>query len=303
MKHSGAHANHLNWDDIRLFLTIAEQGSFRKGATILGVGHTTLSRRIESLEEELSTKLFHRISSGLTLTDAGEELFATASPMGQQFAALQTRLFGQDAQPKGRITFTAPRVIVNYMLLESLQTFCDQWPHIHVDIAHATQVSKTQTSQADIAIRLTDAPDEQSIGRQLGFFYEAAYANRSYLNWFNNHAKGIHRWLYPGNNYEFTAQLYPQYQGTQAPQVYLTIPDADAQRRGAELGMGMAILPCLIGDRSPDLVRISEVVERSGIWLLSHKESRNNKRMQLFRDFLVDTFNRHNASIVEANPI
>ena len=66
----------LNWDDVRLFLAAAEAGSFRRAAESLNQGHTTVSRRMESLEQNLQTKLFNRLPTGLTLTSAGEEMGA-----------------------------------------------------------------------------------------------------------------------------------------------------------------------------------------------------------------------------------
>ncbi|MFT7220907.1 MAG: DNA-binding transcriptional LysR family regulator [Candidatus Azotimanducaceae bacterium] len=63
------------------------------------MGHTTLSRRIELLEHALGTKLFTRQSTGLTLTNAGEEMFSTAILMHKEFYELQTRLFGQENKP------------------------------------------------------------------------------------------------------------------------------------------------------------------------------------------------------------
>ena len=91
----------MNWDDIRIFSTIAEEGSFRRAALKLNLGHTTLSRRIEALEEKLGTRLLNRQSRGLTLTPAGEDMLLTAAPMSREFDDLQLRLFGRDSKAEG----------------------------------------------------------------------------------------------------------------------------------------------------------------------------------------------------------
>jgi DNA-binding transcriptional LysR family regulator len=56
--------------------------------------------------------------------------------------------------------------------------------------------------------------------------------------------------------------------------------------------LGVATIPCVIGACNPELVRISGVVRRADIWLLSHKDARGNRRMQLFRDLLIAELRR-----------
>ena len=278
----------MNWDDVRLFLAVAEEGSFRKGATKLDVGHSTLSRRIEALETELGIKLFNRVSTGLELTPAGEEMRRTASPMEMEFSQLQVRLFGRDAQPKGPIYFTAPSLIVNHVLMGPLTKFCELWPDIDIHIDNSLDRRNLATREADVALRMTNQPDNELIGRKVGTYCEAAYASDAYLQWYLTEGNGVHRWLYPGDGYEFKMNLDPVYRSLHKPKPLITIPDPEGQAKGAQMGGGLATLPCVIGSQLPELKRISDVVDRSDIWLLAHKDTRANRRMQLFRDFLVE---------------
>ncbi len=280
----------MNWDDVRLFLAVAEQGSFRKAAQQLEVGHSTLSRRIESLEDSLGVLLFSRKSTGLTLTSAGEELQRTGQPIQVEFAQLQVRMFGQDDQARGNIRFTAPSLIIRDVLMQPLREFCTRWPDIHIEVDHSLDLLDLSTKEADIAIRMTNTPGDHLIGRKVGVYCEAAYAGAEYLRWFEAAAPDAHRWLYPGGNYRFEVLLHAPYQTPAPPRRYLTVPDLESQVRGAELGMGIAMLPCLMADANPKLQRISNVVKRTDIWLLAHRDTRNNRRMQLFRDFLVKAF-------------
>ncbi|MEM9621008.1 MAG: LysR family transcriptional regulator [Pseudomonadota bacterium] len=280
----------MNWDDVRLFLAVAERGSFRRAAMNLDVGHSTLSRRIESLEASLGAQLFNRQSTGLTLTAAGEDLQRTGLPIQQEFAELKLRMFGQDEQPRGNIRFTAPSLFLSHLLLEPLHDFCLQWPDIHIEIDHSLDLLNLASKEADIALRMTNNPGDQLIGRKIGVFCEAVYASPAYLDWFRDHQPTAHRWLSPGDSYRFNATLQPDFATAEPPQPFMTVPDMEAQARGAEMGIGVATLPCLLGDARPALVRISEVFKRFDIWLLSHRDSRANKRMQLFRDFLVQAF-------------
>jgi DNA-binding transcriptional LysR family regulator len=76
----------MKWDDTRAFLVVARLGTLSAGATALGVGVATLSRRIERLEAALKLPLFVRQQSGYQLTEDGAELLEKAEAM--EMAAL-----------------------------------------------------------------------------------------------------------------------------------------------------------------------------------------------------------------------
>ncbi len=294
----------MNWDDVRLFSTIAEEGSFRQAAMRLNLGHTTLARRIETLENDLGTRLFNRLTSGLTLTLAGEEMLKTASPMRREFDELQLRLFGQDEKPEGAISLTAPPLFVSHLLIEPLEAFTKAWPKINVTINDSLELLDLAAKEADIALRFTNSPSDQLIGRKVGVYLEAAYATPAYLQAFIASNERVHRWIRPSDTYAFEALFDAPYDSPHAMEVQLTLPDVTSQLRCAERGMGFVMLPCIMADANPLLVRFSNLVHRSDIWMLAHKDSRNNRRMQLFREFLVEVFaaNQHRLNGETAQP-
>ena len=288
MNHQFRH--NLDWDDVRIFLAVCRHGSFRKAADELGAGHTTLSRRIDALETRLNTKLLNRLPTGLSLTTAGEEMQATAAGLAENFAELEVKMFGQDLEARGKIKFTVPVMLLTYVLLEPIVEFRKAWPEIEIEFDHTFGIRDLSAKEADLALRITENPDQELIGKRIGTYCEAAYATESYLA---RHKKGMdHAWLYPGN-YHFDAKLDPKFRGRLVS--ITTFPDPDTQRAAALKSLGVATLPCIIGEAEQNLVRISEVQRRSGIWLLTHKDARGNRRMQLFRDFLIDALNDNEA--------
>ncbi len=291
----------MNWDDLRLFLTTAEEGSFRQAALKLNLGHTTLSRRIETLEKNLGTKLFNRQSRGLELTPAGDEMLRTAKPVGQQFNELQVRMFGQDQVPRGNINLTVPCLFIDYLLLDAINEFCQRWPEITVNINSSLEVMDLSTKEADIAIRMTSSPGEQLIGRKVGVFCEAAYASPEYLEAYISDKKPFHRWISPGDNYKFVVELNDPYKTVQPHHIQLVVAEPHTQMFCAEKNMGLAMLPCVMADINPNLRRISNYVHRSDVWLLAHKDSRANKRMQLFREFLTEVFAENEQKMQGSN--
>src|SRR5678816_3538894 len=75
----------MDWNDLRYFLTIARSGSLAKAARELSVEHTTVSRRLGALEEDLGTRLFARGPAGLVLTSAGKNMLPIVECIAEQF--------------------------------------------------------------------------------------------------------------------------------------------------------------------------------------------------------------------------
>ncbi len=289
----------MNWDDVRVFLAVAEEGSFRKAAARLNIGHTTLSRRIESLEHSVGTRLFVRQSTGLTLTEAGEEMLTTAKPMNAEFDDLLSRLFGQEQVPRGSIRATIPSMVLNYVLADYLPAFYAAWPGITLEIDTTLHLLNLHAREADLAVRMTSHPGDELIGRRVGKYCEAVYATPEYLDQYQQRRSAVagagHHWIRPSEDYAFVGNLLPAYSCNEAPEVVVTAPDPESQMALASRHMGIATLPCIMASHREDFVRISDVYERSDIWLLSHKDTRGNKRMQLFRDFLVNVFEENES--------
>ena len=70
----------MNWDDLRFFLALARCGTVSAAGRDLKVRHTTVSRRIKTLEQRLGTRLFDHLPGGYSMTPAGESLFNRPPP-------------------------------------------------------------------------------------------------------------------------------------------------------------------------------------------------------------------------------
>ncbi len=66
--------HNLDWDDLRFFLAVNESGSISGAAKLFNVNHSTVLRRLTSLEKRLGARLFDRLPDGYKMTAQGEEL-------------------------------------------------------------------------------------------------------------------------------------------------------------------------------------------------------------------------------------
>ena len=98
----------LRWDDVKLFVTVVEQGSLSGAARLLRLGQPTLSRRIGELEEAIGENLFERGSGGVTLTQAGEKLLPAAQRMAEWAHQAEQNISQKTRLPEGKIRIAAP---------------------------------------------------------------------------------------------------------------------------------------------------------------------------------------------------
>src|SRR5690606_41881711 len=94
LQHDAAPEQQLNWNDLRVFLALAQHTSTRRAAHALQLDNTTVGRRLKTLETQLGTQLFERLPDGLRLTSAGRDVLQTASAMGQRVRELEHRVAG-----------------------------------------------------------------------------------------------------------------------------------------------------------------------------------------------------------------
>ena len=92
-----------DWDDLRFFLAIAREGSVSGAARVLGVNHSTVSRRIQNLESKHGVRLFNRQRDGYEMTEAADSIYDQALAIESQGQQISRTLFGQDTRLEGNV--------------------------------------------------------------------------------------------------------------------------------------------------------------------------------------------------------
>jgi DNA-binding transcriptional LysR family regulator len=99
----------LNWDDVRVFLAVADAGSLNGAAPLLGMTQPTISRRIEDLEIRLAARLFERSPRGVSLTQAGQTMRELAASMARLSESIVRDVADSDRNDVGRVARGAGR--------------------------------------------------------------------------------------------------------------------------------------------------------------------------------------------------
>jgi DNA-binding transcriptional LysR family regulator len=283
----------MDWDDLRYVLAVAEAGSLAGAARALGVNHTTVLRRIGAFEQRLGLRLFERLPTGYMLTAGGEELIAAARHVEATVTTLERTLAGQDLRLAGAIRVTTTDTLMGSILPEILVKFRDSYPGIRVEIAQSNLMFNLTKREADIAIRPANDPPETLIGRRIAKVAFAVYGSPAYLA---SQGEARHladcRWVAPDEGLSGTAVA--RWMRAQLPhaEITLTADSLMALARAAQAGLGLAALPCYLGDISPDLVCVHPPIPEleTALWILTHADLRHTARIRAFTELAGDAF-------------
>lgn len=299
--------NQLSWDDFRLVKTIAETRSLAGAATAMNVNPSTVFRRLGEAESKLGVPLFERHRTGYVPTAAGEEMIALADSFDTNATAFALRLAGREIKPSGELRITTSESVLAYLLAPVLAQFREAFPAIRVDVVMTNQALNLSKRDADIAVRPTDAPPENLVGRRICGMGWAIYARRprdgsappdlaTALNSLN--------WVALGDG--FLHIQAAKYVRAHVPpeRIVFKINSVLGLCEAVESGAGVGPLPCFQADTRTDLVRLTPVVPEfhSALWLLTHPELRHAPRVRAFMDFGAEAMSKLKNRIEGLSP-
>src|SRR5258705_5025488 len=140
----------VSWEDVRLFLAVAEHGSLTEASRHLRVGQPTVSRRLAELEESLGYPLFDRSVEGATLTSRGECWLEPARRMAEWAGELRSTAELGDALPAGSVRITAPPGVAFDFVAPFARLVRDKYPKIQLQILSRVEYVDLSRREADI---------------------------------------------------------------------------------------------------------------------------------------------------------
>lgn len=283
----------MDWNGFKVFLAIARTGSLSAAAKQLSVNHSTVFRRLNTLEEEMGGRLFERFPQGYQLTILGEEVLSLAHTIEKSFESIERHMVGKDIQPKGRVSMTAPNNIAYHYLPDYLSSFKRAYPEIDVDVLVGNHDLNLDSREADIAIRASANPPEHLVGKQIAQIPWSVFASPDYLMQhqaptcmaqLNQHKLiGACELLTHLTPFQFMEKNYGQH-------ISLRSNDLVSMSFLAEAGQGLAFLPNDQARQGLQALFSLEPSTHSKLWLLTHPDLRNLARVKLLMRHLSDCF-------------
>lgn len=287
----------MHWDDLKIVLAVSRRGSVRAAARRLALDHSTISRRLARIEEALGLPLFERTGDGLKATAAGERLIQAAQRIEENLADTQRQIRGHDQRLSGPVIVTAPDEIVATLILDELADFRVRFPDIELRLSMSYASTDLMRRQADIAIRVTDEPPTYLIGKRVAPYVETYYASTDYIA--RLESDGLRegpQWIgWPDALRR--SQVFAESPFPDAP-VAISINGLSSYREALARGLGLGVLPCLLGDADPRLARLGgcELRHVADVWLLTHESARRRKSVEAVMDML-------SAALIRARPL
>lgn len=285
MTHDGAKTDRLSWDDLRTALCLAERGSVRSAARALGVSHSTVLRRVASLEGTTSVRLFERKAEGYELTPAGQDVFDTARAVEDLVVSLERRVAGHDLRLSGPIRVTLPDPFLPF-LMPMFRDFGRAHPDIEVTLSVGVGFVDLAHREADVAIRTTSDPPPDLVGRRIANAGAAVYGSKRYLARKSTKDLESLDWI----GWEEGSQMaFAQWMKQHVPRarVVVRVNTSWVISEAIDADVGVALLPCAVGGvrKGWQVVRALEEVS-APLWILTHKDLRTTARVRALRDFL-----------------
>jgi DNA-binding transcriptional LysR family regulator len=168
-------------DALNSFLAVASSNSFSQVAKLQAVAVSSVTRKIDWLEAEIGTRLFHRSSRRVMLTDAGEQFLPRARNILAELAQAKDALASINADPRGLMTVTAPTIFGRRHLAPAVASFLERYPMIELDLHVSDTLVDLAEQRVDVAIRIGVLVDSDLIATRLATLRPLVCASPAYL--------------------------------------------------------------------------------------------------------------------------
>lgn len=278
----------MNWNDLKVFLAVADNGSLAGAATTLNHNHSTIFRRLNTLEDDLNVRLFDRLPTGYVLTPVGERMLELAREAQQAIESVERELAGQDLMPSGTVRLTTAPNIARTIVPIALLALRQSHPEIIVETAVGDSNYDLNRREADIALRATTKPPEHLIGQKVLTIEWWVCGAIDEFNQDSVQSPGLTHVPFVGADQALMRLDAMQWlEARYGKQIVARANDLSAMAAMASAGIGLALLPS--DQREPGLHRLFKVPEIGGeLWLLTHPDLHKVRRIKAVWEALAE---------------
>lgn len=274
----------VQWDDLRFVLAVARTGTLTAAGRELGVARTTVGRRLRALEEQMEVRLFDETPDGLVSTAAGQDLAEVAERVEAEVLGARSRLAGRDLALRGKLRVSTVDFIYE-CFADAFAGFISTYPGVELSVLSTDEAVSLRRREADVVVRLQDAPPESLVGRRLGQLEFGIYASRELVE---RLGRGADPAAFPWLHFDARDDgrgLEPWYArfAADAP-VVMGFDSYAVMRHAVRTGLGAHFLARVDAERFGELVDLGPAKDppRRTLWALTLPELRTNSRVRAF---------------------
>jgi len=286
-----------NWQDLKLFIEVANAKGLVGATVTTGVSAPTLGRRMLTLEHAVGRELFVRHRSGYDLTAAGRDLLLHALEMQTAYAGVERWQESANIKPIVKIS---AGIWTSHFIARNCKHLLSGAQGIRIALAPDNNFVDINKREAHLAIRNLRPSQSGLAMKKLAAVEFAVYGSKDLIT--NSAANPELADLFvnfpwvtfepSGDSTASTTWLKGKL--TKSPLLSCSAPTPVLE--AARAGAGLCILPCFIGDTEPTLCRYSQPIDDLAHtqWLVSHDDDRHLKHVkttakrlqQIFKNFL-----------------
>ena len=171
----------MQFDDLRIFVRVAELASFTQAADQLGLLKGRVSAAVQQLEARLGTRLLQRTTRTVRLTSDGEQFLASARALLADAEQLQSMFQPATSGLRGRLRIDLPNTLARELVIPRLAEFLSAHPQLEVAISTTDRFVDVVQEGFDCVLRVGALADSELIVRPLGHLAMANVASPDYL--------------------------------------------------------------------------------------------------------------------------
>lgn len=285
--------NPMQWNDLLYVLAVVQTGSALRAAERLGVNQATVLRRLDAIEAAAGAQFFERRRSGLKPTEIGRLAAEAALRMEREAQVFENALAARRRTLAGSVRLTTSVGLADRLVIPGMRAFQALYPSIVVELLIADERLDIARGEADVALRAGSTPEGAGIvARRLPDTYWTVYCSRAYAA-----ERGVPEDCAAIRGHDIVG-LDGQ-MGRLPAWLWLkeSVPDALIRFRSNSLvnlvsnlkaGLGLGVLPTLIGDAEPELMRCFPPPPGllSELWLIVREEIKAERYVRALTDFL-----------------
>jgi molybdate transport repressor ModE-like protein len=283
-----------DWTSLRYLVELARHGSLSAAARALGVTHATVARRIEVLEQALSGPLLERANGRYAPNAQGQRILDLAVQMEEQALSITRVAAGHMPEIAGTVRLTCTDSLGGNFLAGRLGSLLERFPALRIEIITDNRNLSLARREADIALRMGRPNAGNIVARKLIDVSSHLYIARD----------AVERWCKSGKpvigyddaHADSPEALYLR-QCCAESRVMISTNSQLARRAAVEAGVGAAVLPRFIAERSATLVRADETLPGlvRELWMLVHADLKDVPRIRETANFIADMLSAKRA--------
>lgn len=287
------------------FARVVEVGSFTSAARELGLSTPVVSKRIGALEEELGTRLLHRTTRKLSLTEAGTAFYQHCARVIEEAKMAEDAVARLNESPRGLLRITAPVSFGSNQIAPAIPEFLARYPEVRVEMILSDRIVDLAEEGFDLAIRQTNDPQENLVAKRLATIKKPVCASPEYWRKFgkpttpedlSDHNCILYASVPVNDAWSFSGPV-----GEKNVKVSgnFTVNNAQAMLEAGVGGLGVIRLTSIIVSREIESGRLESVLEEyastgTDIYMMYLPNRYVSKKARAFIDFFTEWYRVRN---------